>query len=439
MWRKIEKDLLAWKNNPHRKPLILNGIRQCGKTYSLRKFGQEHFKEVAYFNFEEQQGLNSIFSYDFDTDRIIQELEALSGKQLADGTTLVIFDEIQESPKAITSLKYFCENRRSLHLACAGSLLGTVLNRKGFSFPVGKVDRLRMYPMSFLEFLTATDGEKYLNALEIMDIQREIPSLFSDAMKKYLHQYFIVGGMPESVSMWKETHNFSKIDKLLENILLDYESDFSKHAPLRDIPKINLLWQSVPVQIAKENNKFVFSHVKKGARAKDLEDALQWLIDAGMVYKNELVEKPGTPLSFYADATYFKVFMADIGLLRKKANLSSHDISGDNANYTRFKGAFAENYVMNELKSMGIQPYFWRSGNTAEIDFLIELNGDIIPIEVKSADNTKAKSLQIYRGTYHPRHAVKTSLKNAGINLEDGMRLYSIPLYMLWKLKKYLP
>ncbi len=438
VWREIEEKLSAWKKRSDRKPLVLGGIRQCGKTYSLRKFGGEQFANCAYFNFEAQPGLTSIFAHDFDTERIVRELSGVSGIPIADGKTLVIFDEIQESPQAITSLKYFCEERPALHIVCAGSLLGTSIRREGLSFPVGKVERLSMVPMTFYEFARANQGRASLDVLAEMELEREIPEVYAERMKDLLRQYFIVGGMPAAAAAWIEAHDLQTVEDIQKNLLRDYESDFSKHAALSDVPKIHMIWNSIPVQIAKENNKFIFSHVKKGVRAKDLEDALQWLQDAGMIYKNELVAKPETPLSFGADATYFKVFLPDVGLLRKRANLAAQDVISGSENYRRFKGAFAENFVMTELSAMGFRPYFWRSGNTAEIDFLIEGGGGIVPIEVKSAENVKAKSLQIYGNRYQPRCAFKTSLRNVGVTRQGVTALWSLPLYMLWKIEKYL-
>lgn len=438
MWRKIERDLLAWKNRSNRKPLVLSGIRQCGKTYSLRNFGKEAFANCAYFNFEAQPGLSSIFDQDFDTGRILRELSGIGGTPIVEGKTLLIFDEVQESPQAITSLKYFCEERPALHITCAGSLLGTSIRREGLSFPVGKVERFSMGPMTFYEFARANQGGASLDVLAEMELEREIPEVYADRMKDLLRQYFIVGGMPAAVDAWSGGHDLQAVEDIQENLLRDYESDFSKHTSRSDIPKIHMIWNSIPVQIAKENNKFVFSHVKKGVRAKELEDALQWLQDAGMIHKNELVAKPETPLSFGADSTYFKVFLPDVGLLRRRANLAARDIISGNENYRRFKGAFAENYVMTELVAMGFRPYFWRSGNTAEIDFLIEGGGGIVPIEVKAADNVRAKSFALYISRYHPQRAFKTSLRNVGVTRQGDTALWSLPLYMLWKLEKYL-
>ena len=430
-------ELIKWKDSPQRKPLILKGARQVGKTWLMREFGKRYYKKIAYVNFDNNHRMQQVFSEDFSIDRLLMAINAETGVPITPEDTLLIFDEIQESPQAITSLKYFCEERPALHIVCAGSLLGTSIRREGLSFPVGKVERLSMVPMTFYEFARANQGRASLDVLAEMELEREIPEVYAERMKDLLRQYFIVGGMPAAAAAWIEVHDLQPVEDIQENLLRDYESDFSKHAALSDVPKIHMIWNSIPVQIAKENNKFVFSHVRKGVRAKDLEDALQWLQDAGMIYKNELVAKPETPLSFGADATYFKVFLPDVGLLRKRANLAAQDVISGSENYRRFKGAFAENFVMTELSAMGFRPYFWRSGNTAEIDFLIEGGGGIVPIEVKSAENVKAKSLQIYVNRYQPRCAFKTSMRNVGVTRQGDTELWSLPLYMLWKLGKY--
>ena len=381
MERDIMKQLVEWKNSAERKPLLLTGVRQCGKTYVCKEFGEQYFEDTAYFNFEGNKGLASVFEYDFDIERIIDELgNIIRGKEIIPGKTLVIFDEIQSCPAAVTSLKYFCENKRELHVICAGSLLGVSIKRDNISFPVGKVDRLFMYPMSFSEFLRADGGEGIYKGVQKYDLDREIPELYTKALEKALKYYYIVGGMPEVVAKWVDTHNFEQIEKLQDNILLDYSSDFAKHAPKTDIPKLGWIWDSIPKQLAKDNNKFVFSHVKAGKRSSELEDALEWLVDAGLVYRLELVTNPELPLAFCADASFFKVYMADVGLLRRKSGVSHKTIMEDSDLYKNFKGAFTENFVLTELKTLGIVPYFWRSGNTAELDFLFEYEDRIIPV-----------------------------------------------------------
>lgn len=439
MKRDIIRQLLKWKDSDDRKPLILTGVRQCGKTYSLKEFGTCYFDEVAYFNFEQNQFIASAFEYDYDVERILRELTtAVHGKKIAAGKTLVVFDEIQACPKAITSLKYFYENMPELHLACAGSLLGVALNHENISFPVGKVDRLQMYPMSFIEFLKADGMEDLIQLVDNYDNTREIPEIFSLPLSKALKNYYIVGGMPEVVKKWVNTHDYVDVDKIQDNILTDYSSDFSKHAPINDIPKLGWIWDSVSQQLAKENNKFVFSHVKAGKRSAELEDALQWLVDAGLIYRLELVENAELPLSFHANATSFKVYMADNGLLRRKSGISAKTIVEETELYKNFKGAFTENYVMTELIKLGFKPYFWRSGNTAELGFLIEANDRIIPIEAKAEISTKAKSYGQFCRKYRPQYGFKLSMKNVGNNSVEQTMTYSLPLYLMWKIKKYL-
>ncbi|MBQ9526208.1 MAG: ATP-binding protein [Fretibacterium sp.] len=439
MYREIVKKLRHWKDSAERKPLLLTGVRQCGKTYTARSFGAEYFEDVAYFNFEGNARLSSIFEYDYDTDRIVNELgNIIRGKPILPGRSLVIFDEVQECPRALSSLKYFCENKRGLHLLCAGSLLGVALKHGGISFPVGKVDRIEMFPMNFSEFVRADGGENILKGLEEIPIERELPALYTMPMEKYFKYYLLVGGMPEAVSQWVNSHNFARVEEYQDAILKDYESDLSKHAPTEQISRLHLIWRSVPKQMAKENNKFVFSHVKTGARAKDLGDSLQWIVDAGLVHRLEMVSAPEVPLSFAADASYFKIYMSDVGLLRKTANVPVQTVLEGGDGFARFKGALAENFVMNELRAQGMTPYFWRSGNSAELDFLIEQGGEVIPIEVKSADNTRAKSFHQFVSRYHPRTGFKVSLKNVGDNRDGDTLVWSLPLYMLWKLKTYI-
>lgn len=431
--------LLAWKDKEDRKPLLLTGVRQCGKTYVCKEFGETYFSDYAYFNFEGNSGLASVFEYDFNVERIVDELgNIIRGKKIIPSETLVILDEIQECPKAITALKYFCENMPELHIVCAGSLLGVYIKRDNISFPVGKVDRLRMYPMSFSEFVRAEREGTILDGIEKYDIEREIPVLYTGKLEKELKYYYIVGGMPEVVSKWVKTHNFEEIETIQENILQDYSSDFAKHAPRVDIPKLGWIWDSIPKQLAKDNSKFIFSHVKAGKRSNELEDALTWLVDAGLVHKLELVSHPELPLSYYADATYFKVYMSDVGLLRKKSGVSYKTILEDSDLYKNFKGAFTENYVLTELQKQGIVPYFWRSGNTAELDFLFEYEDHIIPVEAKAEIHTRAKSYLQFCKKYNPKLGFKFSMKNVGDNLVERTKTYSVPLYMIWRLKDYL-
>ncbi len=439
MQRTIMHSLLKWKDKAGRKPLVLTGVRQCGKTYICKEFGNNYFDDTAYFNFEGNSGLASIFEFDYDVKRIIGELGSIIlGKDIIPGKTLVIFDEIQECPKAITALKYFCENMKELHIICAGSLLGVSIKRESVSFPVGKVDRLQMYPLSFEEFVYADGGAAILDGAKKYHRFQELPELYTVPLEKYLKYYYIVGGMPEAVLRWTESHNFEVVDEILENILLDYESDFAKHAPVTAIPKLGWIWDSVPKQLAKENNKFVFSHVKAGKRSSELEDALMWLIDAGLIHKLELVSTPELPLSFQADAMYFKIYMSDVGLLRKKSGISPRTILDNSTAYKNFKGSFTENFVLTQLIEQGISPYFWRSGNTAELDFLFEMNEQIVPIEVKAEVHTRAKSYQQYCKKYHPQIGFRMSLKNVGDNQVEATHTISLPLYLIGRMKEYI-
>ena len=438
MKREITDQLLAWKDSKRRKPLLLTGVRQCGKTTVLKAFGETYFDNTVYLNFEENERLSGIFEYNFDVDRILQEIRSTEKAEIIPGKTLLIFDEIQECPRAITSLKYFCENRRELHIACAGSMLGIALKREGVSFPVGKVNRMQMYPMTFREFVLASGEESLIDTLSSWPTDRQIPDLYFTPMKRLLREYYLVGGMPEAVAEWCENHDLASVDDILDEILQDYSDDFAKHAPLQEAEKIRWIWESIPIQLGKENNKFIFSHVKAGKRAAELENALQWLSDAGLVTKLELVEKPELPLSSSSDATYFKVYMSDIGLLRRRSGLTAETILTEHPLFLRYKGSLAENYVLNELVSQKETCYFWRSGNVAEVDLLIEKNGNVIPMEVKSAENTQAKSFRQFCSHYKPQTGFKFSLKNIGETLTGSTRCVSLPLFLVWNWQAYL-
>ena len=437
MKRSITNRLILWKDDENRKPLLLSGVRQCGKTYVLKEFGENRFQDYAYLNFESDDRLKAVFDYDFNVERILKELSFLCSKRIEPGKTLLILDEIQECPRAITSLKYFCENMRDLHIICAGSLLGVALARKNISFPVGKVNRMKMYPMSFKEFLWACGADQVDGILEDWPTDRPIPEVYSAQFSRLLKEYYSVGGMPEAVAEWAASHNMQKVEAIQDEILLGYSDDFAKHAPLDQIEKIRWIWSSVPKQLAKDNNKFVFSHVKEGKRAAELEDALQWLRDAGLVIQLELVEKPEIPLASMADSTYFKVYLSDVGLLRRMSGLSARTIMEEDPLFIRFKGALAENYAVNELTSSGEAIYFWRSGNTAEVDIVMESDGLIIPIEVKSADNTQAKSYRQFCKRYTPSIGFRLSMKNIGENECEGTKTISLPLWMLWNWSRY--
>ena len=433
MERTLIHELLVWKEKENRKPLILKGVRQCGKTYLLKDFGNRYYDNVAYFNFEETDSLISVFEKDYDTKRIILELELFLGKSIKPGSTLIILDEIQECGRALTAMKYFCENAPEYHIVCAGSLLGIALHKQ-LSFPVGKVDFLTLYPMSFSEFLRACGSETLADYVENFKKGDAVPEPIGDKLTTFLRQYYITGGMPEVVSTWQKTNNIEEVERVQQNIINSYELDFAKHAPTKDFPKLTAIWRSIPEQLAKENTKFIFSHVKKGWRSKDLEDALEWLIAAGLVYKVCKIEKPFIPLSSYADDTSFKLYMADIGILRKLSKLPYEVVLDATPNYKEFKGSLTENYVLCELvKSVDETLYYWSSGNTAEVDFILQSSSEIVPVEVKSERNVKARSLAEYRKKYMPKYSVKTSMKIE----TNGEEVLNIPLYLISALERF--
>ena len=432
--RLIISELINWKKRRDRKPLILKGVRQCGKTYILTEFGKENYDDVAYFNFEGNPALAERFEQDLDPKRIIMELGVLNGKKIKPDSTLIIFDEIQFCNKALTALKYFHEQTPEYHIVCAGSLLGITLS-KPLSFPVGKVDFLTLRPMSFYEFVLANDEPMLLEYIDKLNVGTTVPQMFADKLTTFLKTYYVTGGMPEAVAKWIDTKDVSEVERIQDVILGSYELDFAKHAPATDFPKLSLIWKSIPNQLAKENGKFVYGHVKPGARAKDLEDALQWLVSSGMIYKVSKIEKPAIPLSAYSDQGYFKLYMSDIGLLRRISRLPAASIFEEFVLYKEFKGALTENYVLGELVNLhGDVPYYWKSGNTAEVDFIVQFEEKIIPIEVKSSTNAKARSLGVYREKYKPEYSVRTSM----LNLKKDDCLLNLPLYMLWTIERFI-
>jgi uncharacterized protein len=417
--------LLDWKKSPNRKPLILQGARQVGKTWLIKRFGKSEFESIAYFNFEESAEIRQFFAETKDVQRIIRNLALVYGKPILPGKTLLVFDEIQECAEALNSLKYFNENAPEYDIICAGSLLGVALAR-GSGFPVGKTDFLYLYPVSFSEFLAIADKglSEYLNLVHEIE---PIPDVFFNSLLEYFKMYFISGGMPEAVMALIEKKDVELTQQVLRNILMAYSLDFSKHVPNKDIPKINHVWQSLPSQLARENKKFLYQLVKTGARAREYEDALLWLQQAGLVHKVNCCTKPALPLNAYQDLSSFKLYALDVGLLRRLSFLDPVAVKEGNRLFTEFKGALSENYVLQSLvPQYESLPHYWTSGNTAEVDFLVQHNNEIIPVEVKSDNSVTGKSLTFYNKQHAPKLRVRFSLKN--LKLDDG--LLNIPLFM---------
>lgn len=423
--RNIHRKLIEWKNSPYRKPLILQGARQVGKTWSLKSFGNEEFENVAYFNFDEQPELKQFFSSSKDIKRIIQNLGLVNGKAIVPGKTLLILDEIQECNDALNSLKYFCENGPEYAVVSAGSLLGVILSR-GASFPVGKVDFLNLYPLSFSEFL-AVDNPSLSSYLNQMDEIAPIPDIFFNQLVEKFKMFFISGGMPEAAVALLEKQDVELTQQVLRNILNAYTIDFSKHIENKDIPKLGFIWSSIPSQLARENKKFLYQSIKTGARAREYEDALLWLSQAGLVTKVFRNIKPALPLSAYDDVTAFKIYLLDVGLLRRLSLLDPIAIKEGSRLFTEFKGALSENYILQSLVSQfETPPRYWTSGNKAEIDFLIQHENTIIPVEVKSDTSVTGKSLTLYNNEFKPEVRIRYSLRN--LKQDDG--LLNIPLFM---------
>lgn len=424
--RNLMQRLVAWKGSLNRKPLILKGIRQVGKTWLLKHFGKEYFEDVAYFNFDRQPELKQFFETTKDPVRIIENLSLVHGKKILPQSTLIIFDEIQECNNALNSLKYFYEETPEYIIACAGSLLGVAMNRSA-SFPVGKVDFIDIYPLTFSEFLAEADPGLH-TYLESIDAIQTIPDIFFNPLTDKLKMYYISGGMPESASSLLEKGDVNQVQDILQNILNAYSLDFSKHVENKDVPKINHIWKSLPSQLARENKKFLYQSVRQGARAREYEDALLWLINAGLVYRIFCAEKPALPLSAYDDLTAFKLYLPDIGLLRRLSLLDPGAVAAGSRLFTEFKGALTENFVLSALiQQFEGLPHYWKSGNMAEVDFLVQYKNIIIPVEVKSDENIKSKSLAVYRKSFEPKYSIRYSLRN--LKSKDGF--VNIPLFMV--------
>lgn len=425
MKRYITEKLIEWKNSKERKPLILKGARQVGKTYILKEFGENNYDNVAYFNFDHDDGLASLFLNTKDPRRIIEQLSLVNGSKINPGSTLIIFDEIQECPNALNSLKYFCEEASSYHVACAGSLLGIRLSKT--SFPVGKVDFLNLYPMTFSEFLEADHLESLVEVMKQTKEIKEIPAIFESKLIEKLKIYYIVGGMPEVVYSWVNDKDIEKVNKIQKNILLSYENDFSKYIDIKEANKVSLIWNGIPSQLTRENKKFVYQVIKEGARAREYENALNWLNDADLISKCYLVNKCAFPLRGYQDLSAYKIYMNDIGLLRRMADLDSSILLEGNKLLLEFKGAFTENYVANVLKYLyGEAPNYYTFDRN-EIDFVIQRKNKIIPIEVKSDKSTNHNSLTKYNYSNDNEFSFRFSLNNLS---KDG-KIINIPLYLL--------
>lgn len=424
MKRAVEVQLLEWRQRKNKLPLILQGARQVGKSWLMKWLGENHYSKVARFNFDERPELGDFFRQNKDPDRILQSLSMVCGFGI-DSETLVILDEIQECPEALNSLKYFAENRPEISIIGAGSLLGILL-RSGHPFPVGKVEFLQVYPMTFREVLPNWDSRSY-SFLEQLSVPEEIPQLFFNDLKTQFKRYLITGGMPAIVRDFTASSDLEQCENGLANLLLSYRNDFAKHPVMRDVAKIDQVFSSLPAQLARENKKFIFQLVRSSARAREYEDALNWLVQAGLVYKVYRVEKPGIPLSAYEDHQAFKLFALDAGLLRKMARLNPLAFSEGDRLFTEFKGALTENYILQSLMAQLKEvPCYWTSGNTAEVDFLISSENVAIPVEVKSDENVKSRSLTLYQQKYHPPLRIRFSMKN--LQHRDG--LLNIPLFM---------
>ncbi len=425
--------LLKWKTSKYRKPLIIDGARQVGKTWLMKEFGTTAYDDIVYINFDSNSQMEQLFANDLDIDRIVRGLELYIGKKIDPDNMLLIFDEVQEVPKALSSLKYFYENAPMYHIVCAGSLLGIALHG-GTSFPVGKVDFLHLYPMSFQEFLWAMEQSQYAELLKQQDF--EMVTNFKQTYIELLKQYYFVGGMPEAVSVFAENRDFREVRVIQQRILDAYEQDFSKHAPHEIVPKIRMIWNSIPSQLAKENKKFVYGLVREGGRAKDYETALMWLSDCGLVHKISRVNGAGVPLKAYEDLKAFKLFILDVGLLGCMTGLSSRTILDGNDMFVEFKGALTEQYVCQQLRTLeGIHTYYYTNQRgSCEVDFLIDNGEDVIPIEVKAEVNLKAKSLKVYCEKYTSRLAIRTSM--ADYKQQEG--LLNLPLYGIEEIKNYI-
>ena len=426
MYRIAIEKLYKWKNSKRRKPLIIEGARQVGKTWLMKEFGKQAYADTVYINFDSNSRMADLFSADLDTDRLIMGLELYAGRKINPDNTLLIFDEVQEVPRALASLKYFYENAPQYHIVCAGSLLGIALHQ-GTSFPVGKVDFLKLYPLSFSEFLMATGNERFAELLKNKDY--EMITSFKQTYIDALKHYYFVGGMPEAVQSFAESKDFNEVRAIQKRILAAYEQDFSKHAPNEIVPKIRMLWNSIPSQLARENKKFIYGLVRECGRAREYETAIMWLSDCGLVHKVSRVNAAGIPLKAYEDLKAFKLFIVDVGLLGCMTGLRQRTLLDGDDLFVEFKGALTEQYVCQQLKTiedLGVY-YYTNDRGSCEIDFVVDTGEQIVPIEVKAETNLRAKSLKTYRERFEPELSVRTSM--ADYKKEDW--LLNLPLYAI--------
>ena len=429
MERLAMNELVAWKDSAYRKPLIMKGVRQVGKTWLLKEFGRRFYENTAYFNFDENPEYRDFFATTKDVRRIIPNLAMAGGQEIQPGRTLLIFDEIQDCPEVLNALKYFHENAPEYHVACAGSLLGIAL-AKPSSFPVGKVDFLHLYPMSFHEFLMATGGEHLAAYLDQVDEIVPLPDAFFHPLAEKLKMYYITGGMPEVVGRWAASQSVGEVQTTLMNIITAYERDFMKHPAPREYPKIARVWNSMPSQLARENKRFLYNVVKEGARAREYEDAVEWLVQAALVYKVFRISAPGLPLSAYEDLSAFKLYLADVGVLRRLSRLDPSAFREGNRLFTEFKGALTENFVLQSLlPQLDAVPYYWARLNPSyEVDFVLQCANDIIPVEVKSDTNIKSRSLKKYAEMFAAETKLRVRFSLNNLRVDDDV--LNIPLFM---------
>lgn len=434
MYRMAMENLLVWKQSRRRKPLIIEGARQVGKTWLMKEFGRQAYGDTVYINFDSNARMAELFASDLDTKRLVLGLELYAGRKIDPENALLIFDEVQEVPRALAALKYFCEDAPQYHIVCAGSLLGIALHR-GTSFPVGKVDFLKLYPLSFQEFLMAIGKKQFSELLDQQDFSMitSFRETYADALK----QYYFVGGMPEAVESFAENQDFNEVRQIQKRILAAYEQDFSKHAPNEVVPRLRMLWNSIPAQLAKENKKFIYGLVREGARAKDYETALLWLSDCGLVHRVSRVNAPGIPLRAYEDMKAFKLFVLDVGLLGCMTGLHQRTLLDGNALFVEFKGALTEQYVCQQLKTLADLElcYYTNDRGSCEVDFVVDTGGRVMPLEVKAETNLRAKSLKTYREKFSPELAIRTSM--ADYRKEDG--LVNLPLYAIGQICSLSP